>query len=144
MLCPLSCSPSPHSQSITTTNSSILQSFFQTTKFKMEAQGFNHSAEDIRIDDKHILRARLRKEDGGWNDAQFDLDRVLGNENGMIHWDGNNFSHSSEDVTFHIEGGAQVPVLRAHLRSRDGEEFSRDVNLAERIQNRNGEFYYQQ
>ncbi|RAL63032.1 hypothetical protein DID88_004117 [Monilinia fructigena] len=103
---------------------------------------FHLSAEDIRIDDNHILRARLRNENGDWVDAEMDLDRYLGNQNGMIHWDGENFSHSAENVTFSIEGGAQVPVLRSFLRSIDGEEFSRDVNLAERIENHDGQFVY--
>lgn len=57
----------------------------------------------------------------------------------MLHID---FSHSAENVTFSIEGGGAVPVLRTFLRSRDGEEFSRDVNLAERIENHNGQFVY--
>ncbi|KAF7906807.1 hypothetical protein EAF00_001085 [Botryotinia globosa] len=120
---------------------------------------FHLSAEDIRIDDNHILRARLRNENGDWQDAEMDLNQYIGNEDGMIHWDGVNyksslslnchcltlridFSHSAENVTFSIEGGGQVPVLRTFLRSRDGEEFSRDVNLAERIENHNGQFVY--
>lgn len=49
---------------------------------------FHLSAEDIRIDDNHILRARLRTEGGDWNDSEFDLNTVLGNQDGMIHWDG--------------------------------------------------------
>ncbi|QSZ35385.1 hypothetical protein DSL72_008255 [Monilinia vaccinii-corymbosi] len=103
---------------------------------------FHLSAENIRIDDNHILRARLRNEQGDWQDSELDLNNYLGNQNGMIHWDGQNFSHSAENVTFSIEGGGQVPVLRAFLRSVDGEEFSRDVNLAERIRNDNGRFIY--
>ncbi|PQE08286.1 cyanovirin-n family protein [Rutstroemia sp. NJR-2017a BVV2] len=50
--------------------------------------GFHLSAEDIRVDDGHILKARLRNEDGGMNDAELDLNQYLGNENGMIQWDG--------------------------------------------------------
>lgn len=103
---------------------------------------FHLSAEDIRIDDNHILRARLRTENGDWNDAEFDLNTVLGNQDGMIHWDGRDFSHSAENVTFSIEGGGEVPVLRTFLRSVDGDEFARDVNLSERIQNHDGRFVY--
>ncbi|ESZ96272.1 hypothetical protein SBOR_3327 [Sclerotinia borealis F-4128] len=103
---------------------------------------FHLSAEEIRIDDNHILRARLRNENGDWEDAEIDLNQHLGNQEGMIHWDGENFSHSAENVTFSIEGGGEVPVLRTFLRSSDGEEFSRDVNLAERIENINGRFEY--
>ena len=103
---------------------------------------FHLSAEDIRIEDNHILRARLRNENGDWEEAELDLDQYLGNRDGMIHWDGQAFSRSAENVTFSIEGGGQVPVLRTFLRSIEGEEFSRDVNLAERIQNQNGRFVY--
>lgn len=45
---------------------------------------FHLSAENIRIDDNHWLRARLRTESGDWNDAEFDLDTVLGNSEGML------------------------------------------------------------
>ncbi|KAL1625500.1 hypothetical protein SLS56_007322 [Neofusicoccum ribis] len=103
---------------------------------------FHLSAEDIRIEDNHILKARLRTEGGDWNDAEIDLNQHLGNQDGMIHWDGRDFSHSAENVTFSIEGGGEVPVLRTFLRSIDGEEFARDVNLAERIQNHDGHFVY--
>ncbi|PQE23846.1 Cyanovirin-N protein [Rutstroemia sp. NJR-2017a BBW] len=103
---------------------------------------FHLSAEDIRVDDNHILRARLRNENGEMVDAELDLNTCLGNDNGMIHWDGRDFSHSAEGVTFHMEGGADVPVLRTHLKSRDGEDYSRDVNLAERIGNENGRFVF--
>jgi hypothetical protein len=61
---------------------------------------------------------------------------------GHIHWDGENFSHSVENVEFAIEGGGQVPVLRCFCRDSEGNEFARDVNLAERIQNDNGNFVY--
>lgn len=44
---------------------------------------FHLSAEDIRIDDNHILRARLQTESGDWNDAEIDLDQHLGNQDGM-------------------------------------------------------------
>lgn len=46
---------------------------------------FHLSAEDARIEsrDGHTyLLARLRREDGEWNDAEFDLDTVLGNNDG--------------------------------------------------------------
>ncbi|PQE28588.1 Cyanovirin-N protein [Rutstroemia sp. NJR-2017a WRK4] len=109
---------------------------------KFVFSSFHLSAEDIRVDDNHILRARLRNENGEMVDAELDLNTCLGNENGMIQWDGRDFSHSAEAVTFHMEGGANVPVLRTHLKSRDGEDYSRDVNLAERIGNENGRFVF--
>jgi hypothetical protein len=43
---------------------------------------FYYSAEDIRIDDGHILRARLRTADGEWRDAEIDLNQHIGNVDG--------------------------------------------------------------
>jgi hypothetical protein len=45
---------------------------------------FHYSAEDIRIDDGHILRARLQRGDGEWNDAEIDLNNHIGNDNGTF------------------------------------------------------------
>jgi hypothetical protein len=41
---------------------------------------FYQSAENIRVDDGHILRARLRNQNGDFVDAELDLNTVLGNE----------------------------------------------------------------
>lgn len=49
---------------------------------------FHLSAEDVRLEDNHILLARLRNEEGDWQDAAIDLDSFLGNDDGYIHWDG--------------------------------------------------------
>ena len=43
---------------------------------------FHYSAEDIRIDDGHILRAHLRTADGEWCDAEIDLSQHIGNVDG--------------------------------------------------------------
>ncbi|KAF2703796.1 Cyanovirin-N [Pleomassaria siparia CBS 279.74] len=103
---------------------------------------FHLSAEDIRVDDNHILRARLQSVDGEWRDAEIDLDNHLGNTEGMIQWDGGNFSQSVENVEFSIEGGGEVPVLRCFCRDSEGNEYARDVNLSERISNQDGQFVY--
>ncbi|EAW23524.1 CVNH domain-containing protein [Aspergillus fischeri NRRL 181] len=104
---------------------------------------FHLTAEDIRVEDGHILVARLRNADGEMRDASIDLDKYLGNNNGRFQWDGVNFSHSAEEVHFAIEGGGEVPVLRAQLANQDGGFESADVNLSERIENINGEFVFQ-
>lgn len=44
---------------------------------------FHHSAEDIRVDDGHILRARLQNGEGEYIDAEIDLNNHIGNDNGM-------------------------------------------------------------
>jgi hypothetical protein len=43
---------------------------------------FHLTAEDIRIEDGHVLVARLRRADGEMQDASIDLDNCLGNDNG--------------------------------------------------------------
>ncbi|KAE8330981.1 Cyanovirin-N [Aspergillus sergii] len=101
---------------------------------------FHLSAEDIEIKDNHILFARLRNGDGELQDAEIDLDEFLGNNDGHFEWDGENFSHTADDVRFAIEGDGEVPVLRAVLLNGAGESVESNVNLSERINNDNGAF----
>ncbi|EUC27741.1 hypothetical protein COCVIDRAFT_99346 [Bipolaris victoriae FI3] len=103
---------------------------------------FYHSAEDIRIDDGHILRARLRTADGEWNDSEIDLNTCIGNDNGHFVWDGQGFADSADNAHFALEGADNVPVLRATLRDVDGNEETRDINLGERITNEDGHFRF--
>jgi len=49
---------------------------------------FYHTAEDIRIEDNHVLKARLQTAEGEWNDAEIDLNTCIGNDNGK-----NDFHH---------------------------------------------------
>lgn len=46
---------------------------------------FHYSAEEgsIRVDDGHMLRARLRDVEGNYHDAEIDLNQCVGNDNGM-------------------------------------------------------------
>ena len=62
-------------------SASLLTHTFRSFKFIMS---FHYSAEDIRVDDGHILRARLQRADGEWNDAEIDLDNFIGNDNGEL------------------------------------------------------------
>lgn len=52
------------------------------------------------------------------------------------------FSESSEDISFGLEGDDEVPVLRATINNEDGEQTSSDINLSEYIANNCGEFEY--
>lgn len=52
------------------------------------------------------------------------------------------FLESAEDVRFDIEGDNQ-PILRARLRTVDGEYEDRDLNLTERIMNRDGNLCFE-
>ena len=103
---------------------------------------FHASAQNIRVDDGHILRARLENPDGEKVDAEIDLNQCIGNNNGHFEWNGVNFSHTAENIRFSIEGGAGVPVLRADLKNLDGEANPADINLAERIGNNEGKFEF--
>ncbi|KAH3962143.1 hypothetical protein HBI25_218840 [Parastagonospora nodorum] len=103
---------------------------------------FHYSAEDIRVDDGHILRARLQRADGEYNDAELDLNNHIGNDNGSFVWDGEGFSGSAENVHFSIEGDGEVPVLRATLFDGDGNGTECDLNLGERVSNNDGNFEY--
>ncbi|KAL4947424.1 Cyanovirin-N [Aspergillus filifer] len=103
---------------------------------------FHHSAMGIRVEDGHRLLAQLETGDGEWVDAEFDLNQILGNNNGYFEWDGTEFSHSAEEISFDTEGEENVPVLRALLRNDEGELVRADVNLAERIGNDNGNFRF--
>lgn len=104
---------------------------------------FHHSAEDIKIEDNHILVAKLADSEGEMQDASIDLDEYIGNNDGSFEWDGQNFSGTAEDVEFHIEGDGDVPVLRAKLNNADGEPVDADINLGERIVNDNGAFVFE-
>lgn len=44
---------------------------------------FHESAVDIRLEDEHILKARLRNEDGEEQDAEINLNDFIGNDDGM-------------------------------------------------------------
>lgn len=43
---------------------------------------FHISAQNISVQDNHILRASLQNADGEFVDAEFDLDTCIGNSNG--------------------------------------------------------------
>ncbi|EFQ93700.1 hypothetical protein CFE70_001556 [Pyrenophora teres f. teres 0-1] len=103
---------------------------------------FYHTAENIRIDDGHMLRARLQTADGDWNDSEIDLNQCVGNDNGHFCWDAENFSQSAENIHFALEGDGDVPVLRATLKDAEGNGQERDLNLGERISNENGNFQF--
>ncbi|TQV90940.1 Cyanovirin-N [Cordyceps javanica] len=98
---------------------------------------FHTSSSNIRVDDGHILRASVRNGNGEDVESELDLNTCLGNSNGRFEWGGRDFSGSAENITFSVEGDAQVPILRARLRGGD-DSSDADVNLAERIGNDNG------
>ncbi|KAF6818380.1 cyanovirin-n family protein [Colletotrichum plurivorum] len=103
---------------------------------------FHASAQNIRVDDGHILRAELANGDGEWQETEVNLNDFIGNNNGSFEWGGAGFADSAEDIHFSLEGDDNVPILRARLFNVEGEAIDADVNLAERIGNDNGNFSF--
>ncbi len=52
------------------------------------------------------------------------------------------FAASAQNISFSIEGGGALPVLRASLQDTAGGYVDADLNLAERIENSNGQFVF--
>lgn len=72
-------------------NSSLYQfisQFLSSLSHRTTKMSFHSSAEDIHIDGHH-LKARLINVDGEAQDAEINLNEVLGNENGQFSWGGN-------------------------------------------------------
>ncbi|KAF2674142.1 Cyanovirin-N [Microthyrium microscopicum] len=103
---------------------------------------FAQSAQNLRVDDGHILRGQLQNVNGDWVDAELDLNSCIGNDWGNFQWGGENFSGSSQDINFTVEGDASVPVLRAVIDDGNGGHNQRDLNLGERIQNSDGQLVF--
>lgn len=133
---------------------------------------FHVNADELRVEEGHFLRGKLPNEDGDLVEAEVDLDEFIGNEDGTsrpasisatsmqyswqltylclktwigeFQWGGENFSHSTDNVSFDLLGDEeeQVPILHAELSKLDEESVAQDINLAERIANINGEFVF--
>lgn len=58
----------------------------------------------------------------------------------MLTTIGADFSESAQEVRVDIEHGQ--PILRALLRTQEGEHEARDINLTERIANRDGHLHF--
>ncbi|PSR90465.1 Cyanovirin-N [Coniella lustricola] len=99
---------------------------------------FHHSCEidSCRVENGHILRCRVARADGEFVESEIDLNSCIGNEDGSFQWGAGNFSESAEEIRFEFEG--DQPILRARLRRENGEWEERDINLTERIMNRDG------
>ncbi|KAI1491517.1 Cyanovirin-N [Biscogniauxia mediterranea] len=99
---------------------------------------FFTTSENIRLEDNHFLRARLKKVNGDWVESEINLNDFIGNNDGHFAWDGKNFAQSAENIRISIEGTGPVCVLRARLRTKNGELRDSDLNLSERLGNNDG------
>ncbi|KAF8432854.1 Cyanovirin-N [Terfezia claveryi] len=98
---------------------------------------FHASSQGIELHDNHILVAQVRSEHGTWHHRTIDLDNYIGNSDGWFTWDGQNFSHSAEEISLsHRSDGVW---LEANLRCKNGGCRGRQgINLSEKFTNRNG------
>ena len=49
---------------------------------------FHHSAQNITVEDGHMLHAELCNVEGEYVEAEFDLNDCIGNDNGAFQWGG--------------------------------------------------------
>lgn len=132
---------------------------------------FHGSAQNIRLDDGHILKAELANVDGEWVETEIDLNGVIGNANGNFEWGGQGTSYLSQDsficriispslltltsslydadfagsaqnISFGLEGDDNAPILHAALVNEDGDAVDANINLSERLGNDNGSFSF--
>ncbi|EGD97185.1 cyanovirin-N homolog [Trichophyton mentagrophytes] len=104
---------------------------------------FHQSAQGVRLEDDHVLVAELRNDNGDYVTARLDLNSVLGNFNGNFSWGERDFSNSACNIRLQFDEAINLPILRATLTTSSGDQVARDVNLAERITNKNGCFELQ-
>ncbi|KAJ5220858.1 uncharacterized protein N7469_009745 [Penicillium citrinum] len=73
-----------------------------------------------------------------WGDDTY-LVGCLGDNRGRFEWGGHEFTERARNISFDPEEGAsRAPILRAELEDDAGRFLPGDVNLAERINNRDG------
>jgi len=101
---------------------------------------FFATAQNLRLEDNHVLVGRLKGNDGEWHDVKIDLNEHIGNQNGRFCWDSEGFAASAQEIHLSIEGEGPVCVLRAKLRNDSGDYKDADLNLSERLANKDGTF----
>lgn len=69
---------------------------------------FHESAQDIHVEDGHVLKAVLNNVEGEGVEAEFDLNQIIGNVNGEFVWGG-------ESTSF-FQGGPDAEKKRRRRR----------------------------
>lgn len=49
---------------------------------------FQASAQEIRLEKGHVLRASVKDKHGKWVNSEINLDNFIGNQDGWFMWDG--------------------------------------------------------
>ncbi|KAI5295934.1 hypothetical protein KEM52_006416 [Ascosphaera acerosa] len=104
---------------------------------------FYHSAKDVKLHHHKTLKARLMTGNGEVHEDDFDLDRVIGNSHGKLVWDSGDFSGSCKDIEIQQGGPGQPVVLRCWAGDGKGGHNYVELDLGERIANKDGHFHYQ-
>ncbi|KAJ5519819.1 Cyanovirin-N family protein [Penicillium fimorum] len=100
--------------------------------------GFQISSTDIKAKDKHLLTAHCQRPSGETRYSELDLDQFLGAKKGQFSWGDRDFSKSSRDVVFKLEGPKNEPMLHAQLDDGKGNAQESQVNLGHCIKNEDG------
>lgn len=97
---------------------------------------FSKSAQNTHLKGSH-LHATCRRVDGSWNETKIDLDRHIGNDNGVLVWGGENFLSSCQNVT--IQNGHK---LKCEARRINGTWNHTEINLDDKLGNNNGDLTF--
>ncbi|KAJ6137281.1 Cyanovirin-N family protein [Penicillium samsonianum] len=100
--------------------------------------GFHRSSRGINLKDKHILAAYCQRPSGEIEYSELDLNEFLGVNKGQLAWGSHDFSKSSRDVDFKLEGPENDPMLHAQLDDGQGNVQESQVNLGHCIKNEDG------
>lgn len=66
---------------------------------------FSASANNIWLEDGHILVADVADESGNWNQSRIDLNDFIGNEDGWFMWDG-----VSKYIAYFLSSESSLPT----------------------------------
>ncbi|CAI7627588.1 unnamed protein product [Penicillium palitans] len=103
--------------------------------------GFQRSSQGIDLKDKHILAAYCQRPSGKTRYSELDLNEFLGANKGQLAWGSHDFSKSSRNVNFKLEGPDNEPMLHAQLDDGGNIQDSQ-VNLRDCIKNEDGQLSF--
>ncbi len=104
---------------------------FFTATSQAFAGNFSQSCENITLHNSH-LSADCKKQNQSVKPAKINLDKSIGNLDGVLSWGEHNFSKSCTNIV--LDGVA----LTATCKRKDGSENNTSLNLDEGINNTNG------
>jgi len=79
-----------------------------------------------------VLRVACQNSAGGWKGSHLDLNRYLGNEDGVFDWQGENFNMTAKDLQL-VDA-----TLSARLQTRENTWLEASVDLSDHLTNEDG------